>query len=191
MVELTLKALTEFFTTQGFPCETLKATKEVPFDFLFVSLGEEEGGGGSVLQLRISKQDIDTKEDSVGFPMNEQGYYYMQFTMPMKVEVKESAMWDLSRLILLANLSNELPGFEFSELDKVVFYRYSLLVPGPSIDPYLIMTIVGNALTMMMTFGDNITEVASGKKTLKEIYEEIKKGKEDQEKDEKDQIEST
>jgi len=173
MVELKLNALTEFFKTQGFQCQSLKATDKFPYDYLFVCLGEEEGGGGSFLQLRVSKQDLGIKEDSEGF--NKHGYYYLQFTIPMNVELKDSAVWELSRLILLVNLSNEIPGFEFNEIDKVVFYRYSQIVPGPAIDQYLLMTIVGNALSLIATFGDYIKDVASGKKTLKMVFDEFKK----------------
>lgn len=167
LIKLDLNNLSMFFQSQEMSCEIIKA----PLECLFVYLG---GDKESILQVRVVKQLIETKNDQTGFNYNPQGYYHLQFTWPVHLSIREEAIPDLARLILIINRTCNLPGFEFSEIDKVVYYRYPLLIAGDTIDPNILIVIVGTIILFIMTFAEYLKDVANGNKNLQEVIEEIK-----------------
>lgn len=174
MIKIDLKSLTHFFKSQGLLCEKVSASSKSPFDYLFVYMGEEEKDDQSVLQIRLSKQVVE-EDSQMEFPLNPKGYYHFQFTWPIKIALKDPAIVDLSRLIQLVNLTCNLPGFEFSEVDKALFYRYTMIISGEELDPYVLITIVGSILLVITAFSDYLKDVASESKTFTQVVDEIKK----------------
>jgi len=174
MIKVDLKALNTFFKSQGMVCEKVNASEKSPFDYLFVHMGEEKNNDHLLLQIRLSKQIIE-QDNHMEFPLNPKGYTHLQFTWPIKIALKDEAISDLSRLIQLVNLTSNLPGFEFSEIDKALFYRYTMIIAGEEIDPYVLITVIGTIILFITAFTDYLVDVASGKKTFLQVVEEIKK----------------
>lgn len=172
MIDPTGKSLKEFFKSQGFAAELLHATKEFPFDVVFVYPGDI-GEDKTLIQIRIGKQDMTDMEEIEGLKVAEKGYVHLQFSMPVNVKVKDEAIFDLYRLIHSINKSSEIPGFEFTEAERAVFYRYVMMVTGDGVDPYVLITIVGMMTTFYMTFEGIIKEVAAGVKTYPQAIQEI------------------
>jgi hypothetical protein len=173
MLDLTAKAIALFFKSQDMPCEIIKASKELPFDFILVSVEETEAGERPILQISLDKQKIASDEGVEGFPVNSMGYVHMQFSMKPQIELKDEAVVDLLRFLLLINRTAAFPGFEFSESDRAVFYRYTTIVVAEGIDPYILLTIVANITMVYLSFEKYIKAVANREKTFDQVLEDF------------------
>lgn len=173
MIRLTLNSLAKFFEKQHITTKILEATENLPFGTLFITLGDEDAGQ-YIIQIRILKQQMNDKEDSIGMKQNPKGYCHLQFTLPIDTTIQDKSMSELGRLILLINRTCNLPGFEFSEIEKVLYYRHATLVSGNEIDPYLLVSIIGSMMLSLTTFGDYLKDVARGSKSFRDVVEEFR-----------------
>lgn len=174
MIEPTLKALSEFFKSQGIACQTLKASADFPFDVVFFYPGDV-GEDKALFEIRIVKQLEETIEPIEGLEVSPKGYFHLQFTLPLNVSIKDEALYELERFLMVLNRSCELPGFEINEPDKSVYYRYAMMISGDGIDPYVLMSEIGIITGIYMTFVDLIKLVACGKLNFDQAVQTIVK----------------
>jgi hypothetical protein len=173
LLELSAKALAIFFRSQDMPCEIIQASKALPFDFVLVSVEETDEGKRPLLQIRLDKQTIEAEMGLEGFVVNPNGYVHLQFSMKPQIELKDEAIVDLLRFLLLINRTAAFPGFEFSEPERAVFYRYTLMAVAEGIDPYILAAIVANITMVYLSFEKYIQAVAARKKTFEQMLEEF------------------
>ena len=176
MIRLKLPSLAKFFKTQNMSSRIIEASNVIPFETLFVYLGDEANQEDpTILQIRIAKQEIESTDLELNDKPNPYGYYHIQFTLPINAHIEESGMSEVGRLILLVNRVCHLPGFEFDEVNKVLYYRYTMLIAGNEIDPYILISIVGTILLFVTTFSDYLKNLANGTAHFKDIVEDFKK----------------
>lgn len=175
MIKLKLKSIKKFLKLQGFICEMHTATEELPLDLLLVYLEDAEEFKGMVLQIRIVRQKLEDEDEIMELREEPGILQHVQFSILLPYEVKREFVGDLARLILLFNRSIDLPGFEFSEMDKMVLYRHTGLYQGGKISEHVLVSIIGNILTSVEVFGGYLEALGAGERTFREIVEEIQK----------------
>lgn len=174
MIKLDIHSLQHFFEKQKFTTKIIEASEEIPFDALFISIGDEEAGQ-SIIQIRIMEQIVDEDEDNIGIKQNSKGYFHIQFTVPIDISINEKYMSEVGRLVLLINRTCNLPGFEFNEIERVLYYRYAMLISGNTIDPYVVVSIIGTIMLYVTTFSDYLRDIGDGSKTFRDVIEEFQK----------------
>lgn len=169
MVKVSLSAFQLFFKNQGFESQLLKKTSHLPQDQLFVLLGQDEKLRDLVSQVQITKQEIPTSEKS------RKPYYHIQFLLLLPVEKDIHDVGELLRFIQILNRAANIPGFEVSENEGVIYYRHAFFHAGQEIDEGLLRSIMGTILMQVNTFGRLIEEVSKGEKSCEEALQTLKK----------------
>ncbi len=171
MIKLKYSSLAKFFTSHEMSSKIIGASDAIPFETLFVYLEEEEKD--PILQIRITRQELDSSDLDMGYQPNPNGYYHLQFTLPINTVVADKAVGEVGRFIILVNRLSTLPGFEFDEVSRSVYYRYATLVPGKEIDPYLLISITGTILLFITTFESYLKKLAAGEMNFSEVIKEF------------------
>ncbi len=171
---LDLPSLEKFFKNQEFECTLLAASAEIPRDYLFVHIGNDFKDRDMILQINLTKQLIDQEDKIPGIQGDTEHLYHLQLMVQLPYAVNEECIGELSRLLLLINKSSDIPGLEFSEVDRALFWRNVMIVDGSSIDPYVLITLIGTVLMIVNVFGPFIEAVAAGEKSLQGTVQEIR-----------------
>jgi hypothetical protein len=174
----TLAGLKTYFSSHGFDCEILEKSAEFETEQLIVALGPDEKGRDLVLSVRSSALPIDQKQFSSSKEAVEgstKSYNFLQFACCLPFKVQESALWEMARMILLLNKGLELPGFELSEVDGIVYYRYVLPVVDNHVEETLLICLFGTIDFLVKGFTDKLEQIATGAKTAQQLVEESQK----------------
>lgn len=178
MIKLELKHLAEFLNKQELECSTMKHTKEFPFDYLFVHFGTDRNDRDWIMQIRIIAQVVEIENEETHQKEDQDKLYQIQFMLPLPFETNETCFGDLARLILLINKLCTLSGFELSEADKLVFFRYTYLLEKNQISEWILTSIISNIVTLSDIFAPYLESIADGKRTLAEAILDIEKDRE-------------
>ncbi len=158
----TLESIQQFFQKEELTCEIVKANKDFPIDQLFVRLDVDNEGRDITLQLKLTEHDLSTEEAAIP-------YHQLQFFLGLPFLVTAETNTETARLLHLINKSLELPGFEYSEVDGLVYYRHVLTLPTKGIPVTLLMSMLGMIMFLHDSFAVVIESVANGSKTLEEM----------------------
>lgn len=153
----------------AFPCAIARQGGEIPFDQLEVVLGEDDQGREQLMTLRLMAQRMELEEPDS--PRPQRSEYFLQFFVRLPFSVEDRAIGEVSRTILFFNKSLDLPGFGFSEVDRMVYYRYPLYTADGEVNDELMMGIVGMIMLCLDTFAPMIEQVAKGEVTLNQVVE--------------------
>lgn len=169
-----LDRLTGYLKESELDHSLLAESAEIPFPRLLVFLGVSAQAQEYVLEITCQEQQIN--QDL--FTTSDQ-YYRIEFNNPLPFEVKETAILQVSSLLLFLNQMIELPGFELDELNNRVSFRYVLLAKEQGIDSKLFLSIIGIIMMSLELFADTIYHLAEAKVSFNELLEQvIKMGKE-------------
>lgn len=150
-------------------------TPEFPHDYLFVHFGTDRNGRNWIMQIRIIAQDVEPEEEEAAPEEHKEKFYQIQFMLPLPFETKESYFGDLARLILLINKLCTISGFELSEADRLVFFRYTYLVKKRQISEIVFTSIISTIMTLVDVFAPYLESVANGSRTLAGAILDIEK----------------
>jgi hypothetical protein len=167
MFQTTLKAIKQVLETDGMKCQLMPKTEEIPFDQLYVALMVEGIPQEVILQLKMVEhalEDVSQREKGT--------LHLLQFFVGLPFKVHEEKIDETIRFLCLINRSFEIPGFEFSEVDRVVYYRYVLMTSENSIPSILIKNLLGVIMFILDGFSTKIEDIAKGKRSLDEIIQE-------------------
>lgn len=145
----------------GFACKLIEADDQVPFHRLNVSLGRDSLGRERILVLRVDELPIpqDLKEN-IG-TMGKQSFIRLFVALPFTY--KDEATGELARLLLYFNKPLEIPGFGLDEINKTVYYSYSLISGDEvAIQPRTLVSIVGTVMLLVDSLTPQIEAVAQG-----------------------------
>lgn len=147
----------------------LSGNEDVPHDRLLIYGGQDYQQRERIIEVTTQIQQLG--QNLGGSSQDEYVRVQFQVTLPFKVE--ELAARDLSSLLLFLNKLIELPGWEFSELEDRIDYRYVLLTKQDGIDENLFNGIIGLILLITQLFTEIIEQVASGKRSFNNLIEEV------------------
>lgn len=143
------------------------ANEEVPYDYLTVFIGNDDQNRPRSLEITTQKQIID--------PSKESKLFRVQFSSKLPFDIVEESVNQTSNLVAFINRYLELPGFEISEIEDQLFYRYVLLVNEPGLSDELILSIIGTILLVLDLYSHSLESVASGKMSYSELLEQALK----------------
>lgn len=164
MLKADLKQIQVFLEQQGMKSVLILKSDGQPVDQLFVALGVDGKERDLVLQLKIIEETL---------PEESQSVCTIHFFCALPFRVPEQHAGEVARLILLLNKSFGLPGFEFSEVDGVIYFR--TVVPAvKEVAESIVIVVIGNLMSNVDTFASTLEKVAEGKATLHDIVEAAK-----------------
>lgn len=172
-MKISLENLKNFLNKYDFQTTEQAASETLPYDQLFVFLGEDEQERPWVLNLRIFDQNAVEAGKEAG---KETGInmLFLNFFIALPFSVQTETFPDISRLILLVNKLLPLPGFCLSEIDKLVYYHYTYPSLNGEIDPETILTLIGIIIHLLNTHMETFEKVGRKEKTLGQIFSEAK-----------------
>lgn len=173
MVLATLHGLKTYFSSHGFDCDILPAKGEMEVEQLLVAMGPDHKGRDLILSVRSAELPLNQELFSKYKVEGElKSYHFLQLASCFPFKVEETALWEMARMILLLNKGLELPGFELSEVDGIVFYRYVLPVVDKHVEEALLICLIGTIDFLMKGFLENLEQIAIGAKTAQQMIEE-------------------
>ncbi len=174
MVKATLKSLKQFLESQDMKCTFIPKSEEIPIDQVFVYMGQDDSDRDLLLQIRVVEQELEGVELQ-GVTKKNMSYHHMHFLVNLPLKINEHCIGDVARMVLLLNKSLSVPGFEFSEVDRMVYYRYVLMTSGGRFNGNIVMSIIGMIMFNIDVFSKTIEDVGTGARTLVEVVEEAQK----------------
>lgn len=167
-----IKKLLEKFR---YTCEMLNKSEEFPIDQLIVKLEDDYQARTQLLIIRASSQNLSSQDARIGLKSNARNYQELQLISTLPFHILDNQIPDLARLILLLNKGMELPGFELSEVDHLIFFRHAFVVPEDDLDERILLSLVGMIELLLSTFTETLEAVAIGNRSLREIIEDAQK----------------
>lgn len=174
-MKILLEDIKKFLERQEIPCVIVPKGHDLPSDQLYVTFGVDEKGRDLLLQIKITEEDLSDSYKLFHLDKKPSKLHLVQFFLGLPFQVKADCVGEVARLILLLNKSFGLPGFEFSEVDRVIYFRSTLMVSGNDIEEMMIIATIGNLMTYVDTFSEILESVAEGKKSLAEVVGEYHK----------------
>lgn len=167
MFQTTLKAIKQVLETDGMRCQLMPKTDEIPFDQLYVTIAVEGITQDVILQLKMVEHALEDIPKGENVTL-----HLLQFVVALPFKVREEKIDETIRFLCLINRSFEIPGFEFSEVDRIVYYRYVLMTSENSIPSILIRNLLGVIMFILDGFSTKIEDIAKGRRSLEEIVQE-------------------
>lgn len=167
MFQTTLKGIKQVLETDGMKCQWMPKSSEIPFDQLYVALEVEGFDKEVILQLKMVEHALEDPAQR-----GEGTLHLLQFFVGLPFKVREEKIDETIRFLCLINRSFEIPGFEFSEVDRIVYYRYVLMTSENSISTILIQNLLGVIMFILDGFATKIEDIARGKRSLDDIIQE-------------------
>ncbi|WP_068468560.1 hypothetical protein [Candidatus Protochlamydia phocaeensis] len=151
----------------GYPCLLHKASQEMPFEHLSLTLPRDSKNRERICILKIEK-------DVLAAPAAQEAtesFVHIYTVLPFTVEPQ--SIGEVARLINFFNKSLLVPGFILDEAGKSVFFRYAFLKPGSMLEDATFISLIGTILLWLDSFSDSIEEVAKGKSMVEVIQERM------------------
>jgi hypothetical protein len=140
---------------------------------LSVFLGDDQQQRGYWMRLRLIPQMLMDQDTEIQDGYMAPTYFSLSFMMDFPFQVKETSVADVARLVAFLNTSSHLPGFEFSEVDLQLSYRYVLMGHMSSFNKNTLMGVLGNAYVIKGMYSEMLEKVAKGKMSMNEVLEEV------------------
>lgn len=163
----TLKDLEAALKNENYDSHFLEPMDEFPYERLLAFLGVDYKKREKILEVTLQQQEF-AEGDS-----HAPGYVRLQFQSTLPFDVNELFTSQVASLLLFLNHLLELPGFEMSEVDSKVRYRYVLLTDSQGVDAKVCFAIIGIIILILDLFTETIEKVASGEMTFNELLENI------------------
>lgn len=172
MEQLTLKRIQNLLESEELDCRLVEKEEAIE-TFLKVYLGSDQKHRGYWMNLRLIPQLLMDEETVVEEGTMKPSYYALSFTMDFPFKAKVTSVSNVARLVAFLNSSAHLPGFEFSEVDLQVSYRYVLMGHDNSFQQKILVGIIGNAFVIKEMYSEMIEKVCVGKMSMNEVLEEV------------------
>ncbi len=175
MIIANLDNIKSFLEKYNYNSVIITKSTESPIDQLVVKLDQDSKNREQFLLIRTATQDLCANDALLSIHSPIQKYQEIQLIVTLPFFALENQIPDIARLILLLNKGMEIPGFELSEVDKMIFYRHAFVVPEDQLDERIIISLVGMIEMLIETFSEMLENVSIGAQSLQEIVEEAKK----------------
>lgn len=172
MINADLNLIKDLLERLNYKCKILEKTEAIPANQLVVELDRDIQGRDRYLVIRVANQNLASQDALFGIKSTPRNYQELQLISSLPFFVNDEKIPDISRLILLLNKGLELPGFEFSEVDRLIYYRYAFVVPEDALDERILLSIIGMIQFVLEAFNDLFEAVATGTLTFQEVVEE-------------------
>lgn len=166
LISASIEAIQELLSSQGYEAAIQPATDINPSEQLLVAMGKDQEGHDLIIRLFWTQGYQDEEE------MNENEPQFLQFFLLFPFLVAEPSLKDVTTLILNLNASFDLANFGLYEDQRLLYYRYVHVHSGQDLDADSILAIMISIQFMLEMLIPSITEVALGKKTLKQVEAE-------------------
>lgn len=175
MVTASLQHIKNFLEHENFECELFKKTDDLPFDHLCIHFDTDKNDRSYILQMKLDEQSESYSKNSTSDSSEAQEITlsFLQLMLSLPFEVKAEQSSDVARLLFLINQGLELPGFEFSEVNQMIYFRYTLSSYTKKFHKVQLMTILGMILYSLDSFSEMIEEVAIGERSLEKTVKEL------------------
>lgn len=144
----------------------------IPIETLYVAMGPDQEGRDLILQIKLLQENIKQEKEALRLHSTHEEYTIIHFFLPLPFKVEERNLSEVSRLILLINKSLTLPGFEMSEVDRLIYFR-NVLLTGDQVDELLLKTIIGNIILYVDIFSKTLEDVGNGRMTLSDVINHV------------------
>lgn len=175
MINANLNEIKKLLETKNYACEILNKSAEIPCDQLVIALELDKKQRSRLLLIRSIKQNLSAADSLTNIKTKHKSYKELQFILTLPFLVDTRQIGEIARLILLLNKGMELPGFELSEVDHLIYFRHSFLVPEDQLDERILLTLTGMIEMIVDVFSDILESVATDAKTLREVVEEAQR----------------
>lgn len=162
-----VKEVAEF----GLQTTTSGVEEPLPYEACIVDFGFDEKKRPVALQILHYSQDLLSSIQEGEKSSNPLNLTVLSFVMTIPVEIPHKTTAEVLRFISLANKSLPLGALNCSEVEKSVYYSYSLPLFGEAPNEVTLLTILHTALFVKETFLSSIEEVAEGKSTVHSLQE--------------------
>lgn len=163
-----------FLEKQEMQCVPVPKNNDIPFDQLYIPMGVDEKGRELLLQMKIVEEDLSESYRLYDIDSPQLKFNQIHFFLALPFAVKDECVGEVARLILLLNKSFGLPGFEFSEVDRLIYFR-SVLMVAEKLEELILIAAIGNLMTYVDTFSQTLESVAEGKRTFEGIIKVLQK----------------
>jgi hypothetical protein len=148
-------------------------TEQAPFDVALVSLGMDEKERPLVLQFIHSKYGLDKGDlEEAALTGESPDVHMLHFVLPIPIEIYGETVPEVLRLLAVANKSFPLGCLNFSEVERSVYFTYSLSGFAPPPSDMTILLIINTILFAKETFFPVIEQVASAQQTVESLIHE-------------------
>ena len=153
-------------------CSIIDPTEKIPYPRALISLGVDTKERPKILEVIIQEQENGESVLPSGKGLKK-GLLRIQFQAQLPFSIAKLAVNEVSHLLHFLNRFLELPGFEMSELDDQIFFRYIWFTTKTALTPDLALSIIGIILMNLDLFALSIENVSSGKKTYSQLLEDM------------------
>lgn len=164
----TLKDLDIALRSENYDSSLIPASEEFPYERLIAFLGVDYQKRERILEVTLQQQEL-----AEGLTTPLPGYVRLQFLSMLPFDVDDDSSSQVASLLLFLNHLLELPGFEMSEIDSKVCYRYVLLTDSNGVDAKVCFAIIGIIILILDLFTETIEKVSSGLMSFNELLENI------------------
>lgn len=164
MSQSPLQHIQALYSQEELDCTLLSASQEVPYERLIVYLGTDHKERERILEITAAEQQLDDTEEPI---------LRIQFQIAFPFSYKNSAVHEVSSVLLFINRMIELPGLELSEEQNRLYYRYVLLTSAKDVTRTLILAITGIITMILDLFADTIEKIACGQATFNNLLEDM------------------
>ena len=159
-MKLSLTAIHDFLKVQGLISTIVPKTDDFPVEQLYVGLGCDEKQRDLILQIKVTEEDLNGEPELLELAKTLKKkraphHHHLQFLMALPFLTETGSEGKIARLILLINKSMSIPGFEFSEVDKMVYFRSVLLI-NDELDELVLMALIGNLVAQVESFSSTL-----------------------------------
>ncbi len=172
MEQFNLKQLQKLLEGEELDCQLVEKEDAIE-TFLSIFLGSDQQHRGYWINLKLIPQFLMDEETEVEEGEMNPTYYALSFTMDFPFKVKTSSVSNVARLVAFLNSSAHLPGFEFSEVDLQVSYRYVLMGHKSAFHKKILVGVVGNAFVIKEMYSEMLEKVCVGKMSMNEVLEDV------------------
>lgn len=176
MIKTGVNSIKLFFESQEMDCVHITKTKETPFEQLFMSIGPDEKGRDITLQIQFLEENLKNISELAAFTQESAKLINLQLCCFLPFQIKEECIVEVARLIASLNKSCAIPGFEFSEVDGIVYFRNAVLT-GKEVDEVILLSLLGNVVSNVDIFSSTIEAVGTGKMTIEDVVKMAESGK--------------
>ena len=174
MLNANLKDIKTLLERANYACEILNKSDKIPIEQLVVGLDQDSKGRPLLLIIRNSGQDIANHDALLGITAPYKNYQVLQFIISLPFLVKDTQISDIARLVCFINKGIEFPGFEFSEVDRLVFFRHAFVVSENELDERITLSLVGMIQVLVDLFAETFESVANDECTVQDVIEDAK-----------------
>ncbi len=144
----------------GLPVHRGVHSEGASFEYLSVILPPDLQGRPRQLIIRFSEVHIPAAKGEGAEPAVNQLLIHLSLTFPLSLP--EESLLELGRLLHFYNKTLDLPGFGLDEIQRLLFFRYTLTSDPATINKRFLISIIGTIVLLSDSLSPQIEQVIKG-----------------------------